>query len=189
MGDDTADQPLVAVFHADLPELLPLAEAALEQAGIEYLIRRENTPVPVGFGHQAEFGGAEGAADVLVYAVDAERARTVLADLALEPEAPIGSRPPASTTAAGAASAAAAGPPAYRLVDPESGTVIGDITESQFHVLADELEEESDADRDYYIDTATVDVLAGAGADAHLVGMLRRALGNREGIDIGWKKL
>jgi processive 1,2-diacylglycerol beta-glucosyltransferase len=186
MADTNSDAPLVVVFHAEEPEVLPLAEAALEQEGIEYLIRPVGARIPVVFGHPAEFGGAAGAAEVLVNADDADRARMALADLTADPEAHGSGPAPASPQAA---AAAPGGPRVYRLTEAESGALIGDITARQLEFLVDELEEESDNDRDYYIDAATIDVLADAGADAELVATLRRALGSREGIEIAWAKL
>lgn len=179
------DQPLVVVFHAGDPEVLPLAEAALEQEGIEYLIRAGGGGIPVGFGHTAEFGGAEGTSDILVNPADADRAIAALADLVLAPES-LGEPPPARVPAA---SAAPTGPRAYRLTEVESGATIGDITEGQLDYLVHELEEESDTDRDYYIDAATIEVLAEAGADSELVAMLKRAVGSQDGVEIAWTKL
>jgi len=185
MAETNPDAALVVVFHAEAPEVLPLAEAALEQEGIDYLIRPVGTRIPVVFGHPAEFGGATGAADVLVNATDADRARIALADLVADPEVHAGALAAAHEAAVGAP----AGPRVYRLTEAESGALIGDITAHQLEFLIDELEEESDNDRDYYVDAATIDVLADAGADAELVGMLQRAIGSRDGIEIAWAKL
>ena len=184
MSDTNLDKLLVVVFHAGDPVLLPLAESALEQEGIDYQIRRTDTLVPVGFGHQAEFGGMEGAADILVNTADAERARSVLADLELASDAPSGALPTGPPPASAPASA---GPRTHRLVESASGATICEITEGQLKCLVDALEEESDTDRDYYIDAPTIDVLADAGADAELLGLLRTALGAREGIEIAWQ--
>jgi processive 1,2-diacylglycerol beta-glucosyltransferase len=52
----------------------------------------------------------------------------------------------------------------------------------------DALEEESDADRDYYIDGPTIDVLVGAGAREGLADLLRRAIGSREGVEVRWSR-
>ena len=185
MGDTNPDTPLVVVFHAGDPVLLPLAESALQQEGIDYQIRRTDTLVPVGFGHQAEFGGMEGAADVPVNTADADRARSILADLELALDAPNGALPSGPPLAS---APAPAGPRTHRLIDPGSGATICEITAAQLKCLVDALEEESDTDRDYYIDAATIDVLADAGADAELLGMLRTALGDREGTEIAWQK-
>jgi hypothetical protein len=183
MTDASSDAPLVAVFRADLPEVLPLVEAALDQEGIEFMIRPLGTQIPVVFGHPAEFGGATGAADVLVNAADADRARLALADLKVDPELHAAAAPHAGNAVA------AAGPRAFRLTEADSGALIGDITARQLECLVDVLEEESDTDRDYYIDAATIDVLADAGADAELVAMLQRAVASRDGIEIVWTKL
>src|SRR5436190_14870836 len=125
MSETNSDAPLVVVFHAEQPEVLPLAEAALDHEGIEYMIRPVGTRIPVVFGHPAEFGGATGAADVLVNPSDAERARLALAELTVDPEL--------HTTAAPHAGAAAeaSGPRAFRLTEAESGALIGDITAGQ----------------------------------------------------------
>ena len=74
-----------------------------------------------------------------------------------------------------------------QLHDAESGTPVGSITEAQLAFLMEELEEESDRDRDYYISVETVDMLEADGADAELVEVLRGALKGREGMDLRWE--
>ncbi len=74
------------------------------------------------------------------------------------------------------------------LRDAERGTQFGTITERQLKFLVDALEEESARDQDYYINADTIAMLEAEGADADLIGLLRRALGNREGIDIRWSR-
>jgi hypothetical protein len=66
--------------------------------------------------------------------------------------------------------------------------LLGSITESDLQVLVDALEEESTQDRDYYIDAATIDLIADGRATDHLVHLLRGALGSAEGIDIRWDR-
>jgi len=66
--------------------------------------------------------------------------------------------------------------------------LLGSITEPDLKVLADALEEESVDDHDYYIDAATIDVIADGKATEHLVSLLRRALGDTEGVDIRWNR-
>jgi processive 1,2-diacylglycerol beta-glucosyltransferase len=73
-----------------------------------------------------------------------------------------------------------------QLYDAEQGTRLGTITDEQLTQLTDSLEEESLADQDYYLTADTIDMLESDGADAQLVGLLRTALGGREGIDIRW---
>jgi len=52
----------------------------------------------------------------------------------------------------------------------------------------DALEEESTEDRDYFIDTATIDVIADGRATEYLVGLLRKAVGSSDGVDIRWTR-
>ena len=65
---------------------------------------------------------------------------------------------------------------------------LGSITEPDLQVLVNVLEEESTQDRDYYIDTATIDLIADGNATDHLVHLLRNALGEAEGVDIRWNR-
>ena len=65
---------------------------------------------------------------------------------------------------------------------------IGSITEADLQVLVDALEEESTKDRDYFIDAATIDVIADGRATEHLVHVLRTALGASSGVDIRWER-
>jgi hypothetical protein len=66
--------------------------------------------------------------------------------------------------------------------------LLGSITEPDLQVLVDALEEESTEDRDYYIDAATIDLIADGRASDHLVHLLRGALGSAEGVDIRWDR-
>jgi hypothetical protein len=65
---------------------------------------------------------------------------------------------------------------------------VGSITEPDLQVLVDALEEESTQDRDYYIDAATIALIADGRATDHLVHVLRNALGSADGVDIRWKR-
>ena len=70
----------------------------------------------------------------------------------------------------------------------DTNELIGTITEADLKVLADHLEEESEDDQDYYIDAATIDMLGDGRASEHLLGLLRRALGTSEGVEIRWQR-
>jgi hypothetical protein len=70
----------------------------------------------------------------------------------------------------------------------DTNQLIGSITEADLKVLADHLEEESSEDRDYYIDQATIDVIGDGQATEHLLGVLRKALGSSEGVEIRWER-
>lgn len=74
------------------------------------------------------------------------------------------------------------------LYDAATNQLIGSITEADLQVLLDGLEEESSQDQDYYIDQATIDLLADGRASDHLVGLLRHALGSSDGVDIRWQR-
>ena len=74
-----------------------------------------------------------------------------------------------------------------KLHDVESGALIGTITEEQLKVLVEQLEEESPEDRDYYIDADTIEMLAEAGAPAHLVEVLKSALGPTQDAEVRWE--
>lgn len=75
-----------------------------------------------------------------------------------------------------------------RLYDNVAQTPLGDITEEQLQFLIDHLEEESSEDRDYYINRATLQMFQQAGADAALVDLLQRGLGDRSDMEIRWER-
>jgi len=74
------------------------------------------------------------------------------------------------------------------LYNAVTNQLLGSITEPDLQVLVDALEEESTQDRDYYIDAATIEVIADGKATEHLVHLLRGALGSTEGVDIRWTR-
>lgn len=75
----------------------------------------------------------------------------------------------------------------YKLFNAQSGALLGEISEEQIHFLRSQLEEESEADADYYINGITIDMLEAQGADEALVRLLRKALGDNEDMDIRWE--
>jgi processive 1,2-diacylglycerol beta-glucosyltransferase len=74
------------------------------------------------------------------------------------------------------------------LYDSDTGTALGRISDEQLTFLEDHLEEESGEDQDYYFSAATIDALEEKGADAELVALLRRAVGDREGVEVRWER-
>jgi hypothetical protein len=74
------------------------------------------------------------------------------------------------------------------LYNAATNELLGQITEADLKVLTDALEEEGVNDQDYYIDAATIDVIADGKATEHLVGLLRKAVGSSDGIDIRWQR-
>jgi len=75
-----------------------------------------------------------------------------------------------------------------KLYDKDSSEPVGEITEGQLLFLIDHLEETSEADQDYYIDLATLDMLRSEGADAELVAVLAKGLGGRPGYEVRWER-
>jgi len=74
------------------------------------------------------------------------------------------------------------------LYNASTNQLIGSITEADLALLIERLEEESVEDQDYYIDDATIDLIADGRASDHLVKLLREALGSASGVDIRWKR-
>ena len=74
------------------------------------------------------------------------------------------------------------------LYNSSTNQLIGSVTDADLQVLIDGLEEESSKDQDYYIDRATIDVLADGRATEHLLRLLRSALGSSDGVDIRWER-
>lgn len=74
------------------------------------------------------------------------------------------------------------------LYNAATNQLIGTVTEADLQVLIDVLEEESSQDQDYYIDQATIDLLADGRAPTHLLGLLRTAIGSSDGVDIRWQR-
>jgi hypothetical protein len=75
------------------------------------------------------------------------------------------------------------------LYNADTDVLLGEITEQDLKVLVDALEEESSEDQDYYITPDTLDVIGENGqATDHLLGLLRKALGTSEGVEVRWQK-
>ena len=70
----------------------------------------------------------------------------------------------------------------------DTNELIGSITDADLQVIVDALEEESEDDQDYWIDKATIDVLGDGRATEHLLGVLRKALGSSDGVEIRWQR-
>ncbi len=69
---------------------------------------------------------------------------------------------------------------------PVSCIPIGNVTAEQLQFLVDHLEEEGMEDQDYAITEMTLAYLEGEGADAAVIEMLRKALGDQEEITFAW---
>jgi hypothetical protein len=71
-----------------------------------------------------------------------------------------------------------------RLYDGDTDAEIGQITEAQLEVLAEQLIEEALDEYSYNITAAAIGSLETNGADAEVVALLRRALGNRTSMEM-----
>ena len=74
-----------------------------------------------------------------------------------------------------------------QLRDKDKGTQIGLITEKQLQFLVDQLEEEHEGDKDYWLNRDTLEILKESGADQQLISLLENALGERDEMEIGWE--
>ena len=72
------------------------------------------------------------------------------------------------------------------LRDKDTKRSLGTITAEQLKFLTDQLEEESEGDHDYYISVDTLELFTERGIDPQLLDLLRRALGDREDMEIEW---
>lgn len=75
-------------------------------------------------------------------------------------------------------------PRSIQLLNKETGTVIGELTVEQLDFLMRNLLRENDTDDDFYLSAPTLDVLKESGADTELIGLLSRAIGEQEGVEV-----
>lgn len=70
----------------------------------------------------------------------------------------------------------------------DSGTLIGTITEEELQFLIDNLEEEWEEDRDYYLNQTMLDILKNKpDAPERLMEMLEKAAGGGD-IEVEWSR-
>jgi hypothetical protein len=72
------------------------------------------------------------------------------------------------------------------LRETETGQLLGHLTAEEFEFLATELERETSTDTDFYIDSATIDMLESDGAPESLIATLRKIVGSGDGVDVTW---
>jgi hypothetical protein len=75
------------------------------------------------------------------------------------------------------------------IYDVQTGRGLGEIGETDLRRLIDLFEEESEQDRDYWIDEPTLDMLQEQGLDPGLLARLRTGLAGRDGFDLGWREV
>ena len=74
-----------------------------------------------------------------------------------------------------------------RLFRLDTGDDIGTITDAQLAFIVEQLEEEHDDDKDYFIDRDTLELLSDNGGDPDLLALLEKAIGEDEGMNIAWE--
>ncbi len=74
-----------------------------------------------------------------------------------------------------------------RLIRLDTGDEIGEIADSQLKFLVDQLEEEHDDDKDYFIDRDTLELLSDNGADPELLALLEKGLAGDEDMTVAWE--
>ena len=76
----------------------------------------------------------------------------------------------------------------YKLSLKDNGKFLGTIDDRDLQLLIDQLEEEHEADSDYYVCPATIEILAANGASTGLVKVLKAGVGNSDGVEVSWTK-
>ena len=76
----------------------------------------------------------------------------------------------------------------YKLSLKDNGTFLGTIDDRDLQLLIDQLEEEHEADSDYYVCPATIEILEANGASTGLLKVLKAAVGDSEGVEVSWRK-
>jgi processive 1,2-diacylglycerol beta-glucosyltransferase len=74
------------------------------------------------------------------------------------------------------------------LYNQTTGDLIGEISEDELQFLIDQMEEESMKDKDYSITNMEIAYFDQHGANPHLVGLLREALGDQSEVVIVWSR-
>ncbi len=74
-----------------------------------------------------------------------------------------------------------------RLIRLDTGDEIGTINDAQLKFLVDQLEEEHDDDKDYFVDRDTLELLSDNGADPELLALLEKGMGDDDEMDIAWE--
>ena len=75
-----------------------------------------------------------------------------------------------------------------KLYEKASGQFLGTVSDEDIQMMVDELEEEDHKDEDYFVDSATIDLLEEAGASAGLTNLLRTAVGDSDGVEVQYRE-
>lgn len=75
-----------------------------------------------------------------------------------------------------------------RLYVKDTNVLLGEISEDDLAFLLEDLEEEDATDTDYFIDAATLEFMEEDGAPKALLDLLKKAVGDGDGVDVRWEK-
>lgn len=74
-----------------------------------------------------------------------------------------------------------------RLYVKDTNAFLGEISDEDLALLVEDLEEEDATDTDYFIDAATLEFLEEEGASKALLEVLKKAVGDGDGVDVRWE--
>jgi HEAT repeat protein len=74
------------------------------------------------------------------------------------------------------------------LYDKATNSYLGNISDEELQFLIDNLEEENLTDVDYYLDRDTIEMLKEKGMGSNLAGIIEKALGDNDSVEILYKK-
>lgn len=74
------------------------------------------------------------------------------------------------------------------LKNKDTGQFISSITEAELQYLIDDLEEEHNEDKDYWLNRTQLEIMKEKGADPSFIEMLESALGDNDDIEVIWER-
>ena len=74
-----------------------------------------------------------------------------------------------------------------RLIRLDNEAEVGTINDAQLKFLVEQLEQEHDDDKEYFIDRETLELLSDNGADPELLAMLEKSMGDDDEMNIAWE--
>lgn len=75
-----------------------------------------------------------------------------------------------------------------QLFNPDTGALIGEVSDTQLEFLVSQMEEEHALDQDYYLNADLLVNWREQGADPALLEMLQKAMAGKEYLNIRWSR-
>lgn len=169
------DDNLVSVFKTEDPGLLPLAQIALESAGIEYQARSAGKADNLQWTLSQKPTNRPVVLEIMVAHDVADQARDLLADL---------NQSTAVSTSDPALLTDSAEQQAIRLVDASTGSTLATLTEADLQQLTSHFEETGP--QEFQADFESINRLRHTEIDGRLFNALRQALGDRDEMTLKW---